>query len=539
MKKNKNRADIDQPIPAPGTDVSRSFLIYLLVTAVLCGALIMVIEILGSRVIGPFFGVSLFVWTSLITVTLVALAAGYAVGGILSDRKNDPAVLYLLILAAGLLSLLVPVLKGPVLRTTVSWGLRTGAFASAFALFGPALFLLGCVSPYLVRLAAKEMRNIGRTVGLFYALSTVGSFLGTILTGFLFIAYLRVSVIFFVVGGLLLALAAGYFIFFRRAGYVAAALALLLVTYPAEHLGSKVLPNGVMVRELYDRDSFYGNLKVIEYSFGEQRHRDLLIDGLTQGGIDVASGLPLYEYAYHLQLLPYSINPNGRNCLVIGLGAGLVPRWFEQRGVATDVVDIDPHVVDVARRYFGFSNTGEVILADARHFLNSSRKRYDYIVLDVFNGDTTPGHLLSIEALRLVRERLTDQGILAINLIGSLKRYPFMTLSVIRTLQEVFGTVSIYPNYDVAEETGGGNITVLAYEGPQRPLHLEGTLGFPMHPSVQSGVSRFLGKQFHLPASTPAMVLTDDHNPIDFFDRDLKEWVRQTIRENTDVDLLL
>ena len=539
MKAEKKKSEMERPHAEHASVSSRSFLIYLIATAVLCGALVMVIEILGSRVIGPFFGVSLFVWTSLITVTLVALAAGYAVGGILSDRKSDPAYLYALILAAGVLTLLVPVLKGPVLRTTMAWGLRSGAFGSSLALFGPALFLLGCVSPYLVRLAAKEMRNIGRTVGLFYALSTFGSFLGTVLTGFLFIAYLRVSVIFFVVGTLLISLAAGYFLFFRRAGYVAAVLILPLIAYPGEHLESKVLRSGTMMTELYDRDTFYGNLKVVDYSFGEQHHRDLMIDGLVQGGIDVGSGLSIYEYAYYLEFLPYSINPRGKNCLVIGLGAGLVPRWFEQRGITTDVVDIDPQVVDVARRYFGFSNTGEVIISDARHFLNRTKKRYDYIVLDVFNGDTTPGHLLSIEALRLVRDRMTDQGILAINLIGSLTRYPFMTASVIRTLGEAFQTVSIYPNYDVAGEVGGGNITVLAYAGQPRPLRLETTLGFPLHPVVQRGVSRFLGKPYLLPADTPAVVLSDDHNPIDFYDVKLKEWVRQTIRENTDVDLLL
>ena len=539
MKSEKKTAGAGAGHALEGPVGSRSFLVYLLATAVLCGALVMVIEILGSRVIGPFFGVSLFVWTSLITVTLVALAAGYAAGGVLSDKKNDPAYLYALILAAGVLALLVPVLKGPVLRTTMSWGLRSGAFGSSLALFGPALFLLGCVSPYLVRLAAKEMRNIGRTVGLFYALSTLGSVLGTVLTGFLFIAYLRVSVIFLVIGTLLIALAAGYFLFFRRAGYVVAALVFPLVAYPGAHLETKVLQNGTLMKELYDRDTFYGNLKVVEYSFGEQRHRDLMIDGLVQGGIDVGSGLSIYEYAYYLQFLPYSINPLGTNCLVIGLGAGLVPRWYEQRGITTDVVDIDPFVVDVARQYFGFSNTGAVVIADARHFLMRTQKRYDYVVLDVFNGDTTPGHLLSIEALRLVRNRMTDQGILAINLIGSLKRYPFMTASVIRTLREVFRTVAVYPNYDVAGEEGGGNITVLAYAMQERPLGLERTVGFPMHPSAQTGVSRFLGKQYRLPENLPAVVLTDDRNPIDFFDVQLKEWVRQTIRENTDVDLLL
>ena len=539
MKQERKRTNREEQPVLHGREGSRPFLVYLIATAVLCGALVMVIEILGSRVIGPFFGVSLFVWTSLITVTLVALAAGYAAGGILSDRKRDPAYLYGMILAAGLLALLVPVLKGPVLRETMSWGLRSGAFASSLALFGPSLFLLGCVSPYLVKLAAREMRNIGRTVGLFYALSTVGSVLGTVLTGFLFIAYLRVSVIFLVIGTLLMLLAAGYFLFFRRAAYVLSVLLIPVAFSSGEPLDSKILQNGMQMTELYDRDTFYGNLKVVEYSYGDQRHRDLMIDGLTQGGIDMRNGLSIYEYPYYLQFLPYHLNSRGTSCLVIGLGAGVVPQWYEQRGIRTDVVDIDPYVVAVAREYFGFSSTGDVAVADARRYLSTTDKRYDYIVLDVFNGDTTPGHMLSIEALQLVGERMTEDGILAINLIGSLQQDPFMTASVIRTLREVFQTVSVFPNYSVEAESGGGNITVLAYNGPERPLPLADMMRFPVHPFAQAGVSRFLGRQYRFPDNTRSVVLTDDYNPIDFFDVELKEWVRKTILDATDIDLLL
>ena len=127
--------------------LTKMFVAYLILTAVACGGLIMVIEVLGSRVIGPFFGVSLFVWTSLISVTLMALAAGYAVGGWASDRWSDPGVLYGIISAAGILALLVPVLKAPILMLCQPLGLRGGAFASTLLLFGPSLFLLGAFRP--------------------------------------------------------------------------------------------------------------------------------------------------------------------------------------------------------------------------------------------------------------------------------------------------------------------------------------------------------------------------------------------------------
>jgi spermidine synthase len=521
------------------TPSSRPFLYYLVATAMICGALVMVIEILGSRVIGPFFGASLFVWTSLITVTLVALAAGYAAGGIVSDRKPSPAYLYGIILLAGVLTLLIPVLKAPVLKATVSWGLRTGAFASSLALFGPALFLLGCVSPYLVRIAAREMQNIGRTVGLFYAISTVGSFIGTVLTGFVLIAYFSVNVIFTVIGTLLVAIAAGYFLFFRRQGLVLVALALPLLLYQPEQPVSKVMANGTRVTKVFNRDTHYGNLKVVDYSYGNRLSRELMIDGLVQGGMDMNDRLSTYEYAYFLQFLPFGINPSGKECLVIGLGAGLVPAWYEARGVRTDIVDIDPDVVEIAKRYFGLAVSGDIIIADARYHLNTSSKRYDYVILDVFNGDTTPGHILSREALLVLKERMTDKGILAINLIGSLKHENFMTASIIRTLESVFPAVDIYPNYDMERSSGGGNITVLASRSPLMPFDRQSVAAFPVNSFAARDVALFIGKQFRLPAGTPGIILTDDYNPIDFYDVWLKEWVRNLILDGVDMDVLI
>jgi spermidine synthase len=249
--------------------------------------------------------------------------------------------------------------------------------------------------------------------------------------------------------------------------------------------------------------------------------------------------MSVYEYSYFLEFLPYGMNPDGRSCLVIGLGAGIVPAWYEQRGIRTDVVDIDPDVVSLARKYFGFSVSGEVYVEDARYFLNRTRSRYDYVILDVFNGDTTPGHILSREALEVVRQRMSDRGILAINLIGSLKREPFMTASIIRTLQQVFDSVEVHPNYLVEEEEGGGNITVLASPMPMPPFDPRRVAGFPVHPDARNGVARFLGNRYRLPEGTPAVVLTDDYNPIDFFDVRLKEWVRSMILKNSEVDILL
>lgn len=384
------------------------------------------------------------------------------------------------------------------------------------------------------------MQHIGRTVGVFYAISTVGSFLGTVLTGFVLIAHLGVNRIFEVAGFLLIMLSVLFFSIFKRNHRLLALLVLpLIMLINPDTPFSKVMPNGTTVTEVFSKDSFYGNLKVVDYSYKAVHTRELMIDGLVQGGIDMNNGLSIYEYAYFMEFLPYSLNPGGKNCLVIGLGAGLVPMWYDRNGIRTDVVDIDPAVVDIARQFFGFSISGDIILSDARHFLTTSEKKYDYVVLDVFNGDTTPGHLLSLQALLLIKERMTPRGVLAINLIGSLEEKNFMTASAVRTLQSVFNNVDLYPAFGGKEKAGWGNLAIVSYSFPRPPIASAAVYSFPVHPWAREVVLGLARERIQFPASVTAIILTDDYNPIDFYDSRLKENVRKNILENTDRDILI
>ena len=518
---------------------SKGFISFLITTAAVCGALVMVVEVLGSRVIGPFFGVSLFVWTSLITVTMIALAAGYAIGGHFSDRRSSPDWLYGIIMVSGVLVVLIPALKGPILQMSLPLGLRWGSLTSASMLFGPSLFLLGCVSPYVVKIAAHEMHNIGRTVGSFYAISTVGSVIGTLLTGFVLIAYLGVNQIFILTGALLIALSVTYFVFFRRKWAAVLAVIVPMLLLPQEAHVSKIMPDGTHVERIADHDSYYGNLKVVDYSYKTERYREMLIDGLVQGGIDMNTGQSIYGYTYLMQFLPYALNPEGKDCLVIGLGAGLIPVWYHNHGVNTEVVDIDQAVVDLAHEYFGFNSTIPVHIEDARYFLINTKKRYDFMVLDVFNGDTTPGHLLSVEAMRLAKQRLMTDGILTINLIGSLKSHPLMTASVVKTVQSVFDQVAIYPAFNTFAGEGTGNIEIIAYDGAPRTPQFDRIHNMSIHPEARDSVLLSLKQPYVLPAGIDSMILSDNYNPIDFYDLWLKEQVRKIILDSTDFDILL
>ncbi|MBI4937834.1 MAG: fused MFS/spermidine synthase [Nitrosomonadales bacterium] len=512
---------------------------FLLLTAGLTGGLVMAVEVLGARVIAPFFGVSLFVWTALIAVTLLALAAGYVTGGRWADRSGSPALLFSLIAASGVLLLLVPFAKAAVLQAALPLGLRWGAFIGALALFGPPLFLLGCVSPFLVRLAAREWSQLGRTVGLMYAISTAGSFLGTVLTGYYLVAELGLSRAFHVSGALLLALSAVYFALFR--GQMAALLlpmvALLAASIPLQQ-GKVVLADGTVAQVVDSRDSYYGHVQVVDYR-GEKGHiREMLIDGQIQGGIDVATGQSIYEYSYMLEHLTLASNPGGKRALVIGLGTGTIPRRYAARGIETEVVDIEPAVVAAAHTHFGFPASQRTHLIDARYFLATAKTRYDYIILDVFSGDSTPGYLLSREALELVRARLEPGGVLGINLIGSLAGERRMTASVMRTLEAAFPWVRIYPLYIPGSGESMGNISIVAGIGePLDELPALDETGLPL--PVRDGLRRALAQRYVWNGSSEGIVLTDDYNPIDVIDLTLKEAIRRGILDATPHEILL
>lgn len=159
------------------------------------GAVILIVEILGTRTLAPFYGSTIFVWSSLITATLAFLGLGYWYGGKLADRRPERGLLYWIIFIAGTSILLIPKYDGWVLIQTDRLGLRYGPLVAAFVIFGPSLFLLGTVSPFAVRIHAPTLKRLGATAGTLYAISTLGSLVGGLLAGFYLVPNFQVSFI--------------------------------------------------------------------------------------------------------------------------------------------------------------------------------------------------------------------------------------------------------------------------------------------------------------------------------------------------------
>ena len=211
------------------------FSLYINLAVVIGGASVLALEILGTRLLGPTFGVGLYLWSALIGVTLAALAIGYALGGRWADRGPSLTRFGLLLLAAGLWSALIPWLRSPVLALVEGLGLRAAVLVSGTVLFFPPLVLMGMVSPYAIRLKADSLQEVGRTAGNLYALSTCASVVAAIATGFWLIPAMGVGRLVFLTGVLLMLTGALGLVVGRRPRAVpVAALALLCVLVAAD-----------------------------------------------------------------------------------------------------------------------------------------------------------------------------------------------------------------------------------------------------------------------------------------------------------------
>ncbi|MCH6570323.1 MAG: fused MFS/spermidine synthase, partial [Acidobacteria bacterium] len=400
----------------PGGELIGLFDRTLLYLAVfLTGAAIMMIEVLGTRILGPFYGVSLFVWSSLISVTLIALALGYYLGGIAADRAKRFQLSHGIALAA-LSTALIPVIKTPVLLQTNALGVRAGAFTSALLLFSVPLTLLAMVGPRVIKLCTSRLESVGRSAGSVYAFSTVGSVLGTLVLGFFLLPMMGTRTILYGVSVGLLVLAAVLALYERARMNTLGLLVLPFVSIGIVGLllffGGERLPTTPGFTTVYEAQSIYGRVRVVDES--ERHLRWLLSDSSTIGAIDLRTGEAEFPYLYILEALP-RFHPQGRSALLIGLGAGQLPKLLGRYGIETDSIEIDPEVARAARDYFGFNHPGRLILGDARYEVRRLKKKYDFIIHDCFSRGVVPAHLLSVEMLEDLRSLLNDVGVLALN----------------------------------------------------------------------------------------------------------------------------
>lgn len=487
---------------------------FLITTIFITGNVIMMLEVVGTRVVGPFFGVGIYVWSALITVALLALATGYWLGGQWADARRRPEFLYLAILAAGLLTLVIPFLRNPLLTFAGNFGVRGGVLIGSALLFGPPLFMLGIVSPYATKLFTEQFEKLGSRVGLLYAISTVGSFMGTLTMGFYLIPNFRLSTILLSLGLGLLIMPLAYFLLIRSRRWPIFILCLLigaalLVLFPR---GAPLLKENIRI--VYKTTSFYGEIKVVDV--GSQRM--LLVDGVTQSGEYFKTHQATPQYVKDMMTAIRRYHSQAQRALVIGLGGGNFVHALLQAGLAVDVVEIDKKIKAVATEYFGVDpQRVRITLDDGRRYVRNCTEQYDVVVCNTFNGESFPSHLLTREFFREVKSVLNPGGVMALNFVGYVQgQHRWAAAAVYATVHaenKWCHTFFREPKHRFA------NIVYIAGDGPELP-----------EPQADPAWENLKEYAVTISGWETAEVCTDDYNPVEFLNRVVyRRWRQQVI----------
>ncbi len=446
----ETRAEEAAIAPTAGRNLQGWLLILLVFVA---GACSLAVELSASRLLAPYFGTSLFVWANLIGLILLYLTVGYYLGGRIADRFPRPGVLYTLTTIAAFLISLIPFLSKPILGwsqssfATYSIGVFYGSMISVILLFAAPMILLGCVSPFAIRLRIEQLGKSGRTAGQLYAISTAGSILGTFLpvlwlipsigtyrTFFSFaVVLLLVSVIGLVASrpagtppGSFSSSSSGPSTLSKKKGFNKNTLAILLLipmTLSVFTIRGPIKPafgsngGGTLIAE---RESIYNYIQVVQVGSETQL---ILNEGVGIHSIydpnNIITGGP-WDY---FMIAPYFNNPPFRSdqvhrVAIIGLGAGTAVREFTAAygPIPIDGVEIDGTIVDLAHQYFHMNEPNlHVILQDGRYWLDSTNQKYDDIAIDAYQQPYVPFQLTTREFFQTVRDHLTPTGVVAIN----------------------------------------------------------------------------------------------------------------------------
>jgi spermidine synthase len=495
---------------------------YLYITACVAGAAVMIVEILGARMLAPYFGTSHFVWTAQIAVTLAALALGYYAGGRLVDRSARLGRLYLAILIAALALVAVVAVREWLAYQLLSLPLPAGSLLSSVCLFFIPLFLLAMTGPFLVRVVARSLTGVGGTAGRVSSISTLGSFIGTALIGYLLIPLLPNSWTMYGTAAVLALLSGFYFLLWGRKPGAAVGVALTIVAgvglgWFGLSVDGPRLPSGA---ELYRGNSSFGLIQVLQSS--QRPYRYYLTDYLIQNVYDTSRGQGTVMFTWMLEDLARAYVPRLDDVLCIGMGIGIVPRDLAAAGTRVDIVEINPAVVDVARRWFGL-DTGAFALTigDGRWFLNRTTRKYDAVILDAFVGDGSPSHLMSREAFEAVRGVLKPDGALVINTFVDFDSPGgYMGASLYKTLAVVFPSVVAH---------GVRNSNTLFVASLRTPLTVLNPPDIArVHPDAAAEVKAAFARQW-APDLSRGIVLTDDYNPVEYYDAANREKMRRLL----------
>jgi len=477
------------------------------------GAVVMALELVGSRIVAPYLGASIYVWTSLIGVILASLSLGYYWGGRLADKKPDYRTFSLLILSSAIFTGIIGIVKNPVLDAVCMFvpDIRISAVIAATLLFAPASVLLGTISPYAIRLRMENLEHSGATVGRLYAISTVGSIIGTFAAGFFLISFLgsRNILIF-----LSLILFAVYFLACpgnnsRTGKVIAFFLAGLLLSAHFFQASS----SGVTT---IDIDTKYSRILIEEMmatGIGK-KVRFIRVDrNWAQGAVIIGEPDELFFSYSGFYRLADHFYPGNRNALLIGGGTYMLARDYIKRnpGNQMDVVEIDPDFTRLAKKYFYLEDDKRItsIHEDGRTFLKRSTNKYDVMFIDVFKSSASPPFQMTTEeAMRSAANLMTENGVLMTNIYSAIQgdKGKFFRAAY-ATIKSVFPRVYVFPvQYPLFGEEPQ-NIIIVALKSNTPPDFV----------TFDPEIKKYLSHLWKYEIDCDLQVLTDEFAPVEHY----------------------
>jgi len=460
------------------------------------GWTIMMLEILGGRVLAPFFGYSIYQWGALIGVVMGALALGYYLGGKIGDKPGASRFLLFALIISAIFVLIVPRFADQFMPIMRSFGPAWGAVFGTIVLLGVPSVLLATISPIVIRLTASEL--IANSAGLVYAISTIGSIGGTFFTAFYAIPDLGTRLSHYGAGGLLMLAVVALAFTARHIRPVVAAVVILGLGYP---IAPKPAPG-----EIYRAESIHNFIRVID----TPRDRHLFLN-YTLGAQTTMSKTGLLTGAYYdFYLMGPHIN-NATKVLFLGVAGGTALRQLVSVYPKLEVtgIELDPAVIEVAKKYFGLAQAPRIklIADDARWYLATKPEKYDIIAVDLFVTGHIPFFTTTVEFFQLAHDRLSDNGIIIMNVLSASQSGELLG-PLVRTVRRVFPSTFLVSH---------GNFMLMATKKPTSLSNLREILN---RTGRTDEIEQVLARARPTLRATSAdrrwPIFTDDKNDVEF-----------------------
>ena len=451
----------------------------------------MAFELVSVRVFAPWFGASQVVWTALIGVILAFMTLGYFLGGKRADRTQSPGPLALWLSVAAVWISLIPLVDASVCRFALhlEWPFVMCVLLVAVLFLSVPALCLGMVTPYGIRMCL-EVKPPGRTIGNLYALSSLGSIVGVFVGGWWLVPTLGYAFSLQCLAGLLLV--AGLLLAQRWWSWALILLAILAV------VGERFLGD----EDRLEFDTAYNHVWIYEGGFEGYSARIMQVnDEFSSAMYHHDPAILATTYPRYFRLVEH-FQPDFRKTLLLGGGGYEYPRFFlKQYPEATlDVVEIDPGLTALAREHLQLQAHPALRIhhEDGRTFVQRTHQKYDLIVMDAFRSHSIPSHLTSVEMVRALKSRLSDQGMVITSLLSEDDTDPRGLLQrLYATYSDVFETVLTFRVQD------SDNIMLVAFPYSNQIL-VE---------SVHADLNALLQDQFELSVDSNAIVIEDNFAP--------------------------